>query len=81
MKQELSTDLMRHVRMILDGDVLNMPLMHRTDFEKVVCYCLGLLQEKRKANLAYIEKLEDRIVELETAPKLEAPSKGKWKRS
>lgn len=72
MRQELNYELDTYAKKILTGDILNLPLMHKSDFEKVMFYCISSLQNKAQQQVSYIEELEDRICLLEEKNKEDA---------
>ena len=66
MMPQLSETLKPHVKRVLAGDILNLPLLHRTDMERILYYCIAFLNSKidKKEQLLY-----DRLIEVDELKK------------
>lgn len=47
---EISSDLKPYVKKILEGDILNMPLLHKQEMERITSYCIAY-QNQQTAKL------------------------------
>ena len=45
MRNEISAELKPHVKKVMDGDLLNVPLLHRHQDQQITYYCIGKLNE------------------------------------
>lgn len=83
MLAEISSALKPHVRRILDGDFLNMPLLHKQDVERVIFYCVGILSQRTNRQEQGLVDLVERLEALEGAmddlKKTPQPKGKKWK--
>lgn len=84
MTPQLSDELKSHAEKVLNGDILNMPLLHKQEVEKILYYLVSFLNHKieRQKREMYdrLEDLDDVKKELKMLKQTLQAGKGKkWK--